>query len=125
MNRLLVDTHVVLWWLDDSDALSPGAREILADPTRELLVSTASLWEIGIKCSLGKLEVAADLPTTIAGEGFTWLPVTAAHAWAVRGLRMHHRDPFDRLLIAQSLVEGIPVVTADSRFSAYGVDARW
>lgn len=125
MTRLLVDTHAVLWWLTDDPALSPTAREALADPATEPLVSAASIWEIAIKRSLGKLAAPDDLPGRIAGEGFAGLPVSAEHAWHVRTLPPHHDDPFDRLLIAQALVERLPVITTDARFGAYGVDARW
>ena len=125
MNRLLVDTHALLWWLADDPGLSPAARGALADPTHEPLVSTASLWEIAVKRSLGKLEVPDDLPAQILADGFAWMSVEPAHAWAVRSLPLHHRDPFDRLLIAQAIVERLPVVTADARFAAYGVEACW
>lgn len=125
MSRLLVDTHVLLWWLTDSAALSPTARELLADPANEPLVSTASVWEIAIKRSLGKLAAPEDLPDRIADEGFSWLAISAPHAWEVRALPAHHRDPFDRLLVAQALTERLPLITADPSFDAYGVDTRW
>ena len=125
MKRLLVDTHALLWWLVDDPALSATARTVLADPANELLASAASIWEIAIKRSLGKLEAPADLPERISDEGFAWLPVTAQHAWAVRSLPRHHRDPFDRLLVAQSVTEGLPIVTADPAFNQYGVELRW
>jgi PIN domain nuclease of toxin-antitoxin system len=125
VSRLLVDTHVVLWWLTDDPALSPAASDALADPVNEPLVSTASLWEIAIKRSLGKLTAPDDLPDRISDEGFSWLPVAAAHAWQVRDLPAHHRDPFDRLLVAQALTERLPIITADARFEDYGVQVRW
>jgi len=125
VSRLLVDTHAVLWWLTDNEALAATARTAIADPSSEAIVSIASLWEIAIKCSIGKLTIENDLPAIIAEEGFAWLPVSPAHAWEVRALPLHHRDPFDRLLIAQALTERLPVVTADARFAAYGVDVRW
>ncbi|HWE58978.1 MAG TPA: type II toxin-antitoxin system VapC family toxin [Solirubrobacteraceae bacterium] len=125
MNRVLVDTHALLWWLSDDAALSPPARETLADPASEPLVSAASVWEIAIKRSLGKLTAPDDLPDLIVDEGFSWLPITALHAWHVRGLPMHHRDPFDRLLVAQAITEQLPVITADTRFTGYGVEVRW
>jgi PIN domain nuclease of toxin-antitoxin system len=125
VSRLLVDTHALLWWLDDAPALTATARDVIADPSNEPLVSTASVWEIAIKRSLGKLEVPDELPARIVDAGFTWLPVGSQHAWAVRDLPLHHRDPFDRLLVTQALVEEIPIVTRDGRFAAYGVDIRW
>jgi PIN domain nuclease of toxin-antitoxin system len=125
VSRLLVDTHVLLWWLSDDPALSAAAREAIADPANDPLISAASVWEMAIKRALGKLIVPDDLPARILGQGFGWLAVGADHAWEVRGLPLHHRDPFDRLLVAQALVEGIPIVTGDRRFGAYGVDTRW
>jgi PIN domain nuclease of toxin-antitoxin system len=122
---LLVDTHAVLWWLADDPRLSDRARAAIAAPAQEPLVSSAALWEIAIKRSLDKLQAPEDLPDAIAQEGFTWLPVQARHAWRVRALPFHHRDPFDRLIVAQALVEGLPLVTADRRFAAYGVDLLW
>ena len=125
MNRLLVDTHALLWWLIDDAGLSQTARQALSDPANDVLVSTASVWEIAIKRALGKLSAHDDLPEHIEAQGFGWLPVQAEHAWRVGDLPPHHRDPFDRLLVAQSLIERIPVVSADARFAAYGVDTRW
>jgi PIN domain nuclease of toxin-antitoxin system len=125
VSRLLLDTHALLWWLTDDAALSPTARQALADPGIEPLVSAASLWEIAIKRSLGKLTAPDDLPERIVDEGFSWLPVSPLHAWQVRELPAHHRDPFDRLLVAQALAEHLPVITADPRFDAYGVEVRW
>jgi PIN domain nuclease of toxin-antitoxin system len=125
VSRLLVDTHALLWWLSDDPVLPDGARAAIADPTNEPLVSAATVWELAIKRSLGKLTVPDDLPARLPSEGFGWLPVSADHAWEVRRLPLHHRDPFDRLLVAQALVERIAVVTGDPRFSVYGVVARW
>jgi PIN domain nuclease of toxin-antitoxin system len=125
VNRLLVDTHALLWWLIDDAGLSQTAREALSDPVNDVLVSTASVWEIAIKRALGKLGAPDDLPEHIEAQGFGWLAVQAEHAWRVGDLPTHHRDPFDRLLVAQALVEQIPIVSADARFAAYGVDTRW
>lgn len=125
MSRLLVDTNALLWWLADDPSLSPAARDAIADPNNEPLVSAASVWEIAIKRSLGKLTAPDDLPDRIADEGFAWLPIGAQHAWTVRHLPMHHADPFDRVLVAQAVVEGVPIVTTDARFAEYGVDVRW
>lgn len=125
MSRLLVDTHALLWWLIDDAALSPMAREMLADPANEPLVSIASVWEIAIKRSLGKLTAPNDLPDRIVKEGFSWLPIGPQHAWQVADLPSHHRDPFDRLLVAQALTERLPIVTTDARFNDYGVEVRW
>jgi PIN domain nuclease of toxin-antitoxin system len=125
VTRFLVDTHALLWWLTDDPALSKPARDAIADPAGEPLVSSASVWEIVIKQALGKLTVPDDLLERLPDEGFGWLPVTAAHAWRVRDLPLHHRDPFDRLLAAQALLEHLPVVTTDARFGDYGVASLW
>ena len=125
MSRLLVDTHALLWWLADDLSLSLAARDAIADPNNEPLVSAASVWEIAIKRSLGNLTAPDDLPDRIADEGFAWLPISAQHAWRVRDLPMHHADPFDRVLVAQAVIEGVPVITTDARFAEYGVDVRW
>jgi PIN domain nuclease of toxin-antitoxin system len=125
VSRLLVDTHALLWWLADDPSLSPAARDVIADPANEPLVSAACVWEIAIKRSLGKLTAPDDLPERIVAEGFAWLPISAQHAWRVRELPMHHRDPFDRVLVAQALTERLPVVTADARFGEYGLEVRW
>jgi PIN domain nuclease of toxin-antitoxin system len=125
VSRLLVDTHALLWWLSDDPALSPTAREAIAEPANDVLVSTASIWEIAIKRALGKLSAPDDLPAHVEAGGFGWLAVSAEHAWEVRGLPEHHRDPFDRLLVAQALLERMPIISADPCFAAYGVEARW
>jgi PIN domain nuclease of toxin-antitoxin system len=125
VSRLLVDTHAVLWWLADDEALTDSARTVMADPQNDLLVSTASVWEAAIKRALGKLTAPDDLPDVIEEEGFVFLPVTPLHAWGVGTLAPHHRDPFDRLLIAQAQAEGLVIVTGDERFAAYGVDVCW
>jgi PIN domain nuclease of toxin-antitoxin system len=125
VSRLLVDTHALLWWLTDDPGLSATARDALADPANDVNVSTASVWEIAIKRALGKLTAPDDLPDHIKGAGFDWLPISSEHAWRVRELPPHHRDPFDRLLVAQSLTEAMPIVSGDARFGAYGVETRW
>jgi PIN domain nuclease of toxin-antitoxin system len=125
VSRALLDTHTLLWWLRNDEALSSSARALIADPETEPLASTVSLWEIAIKSSLGKLEAHDDLLDAIVDDGFTWLPVSHEHAWAVRGLLHHHGDPFDRLLVAQALTERLPLVSADARLDAYGVERVW
>jgi PIN domain nuclease of toxin-antitoxin system len=124
VTRLLVDTHALLWWLTDDAALPAAARDLIADPATDPLVSVASLWEIAIKRSLGKLRAPDDLPEQVTAAGFGWLAIAPEHAWRVGDLPFHHRDPFDRILVAQALAERLPI-TGDLRFAAYGVDARW
>ncbi len=119
--RLLLDTHVVLWQLAGGPELSTHARDAIA-AADDLLLSVVSFAEIGIKASVGKLDVPDDLPARIADSGVRTLGLSPAHGLAVSGLPVHHRDPFDRLIIAQAMVENLTVVTADSRFMAYGVE---
>lgn len=121
---MLLDTHVLLWFLaGESKRVSAQLRsEIEAGPA---IVSVASLWEIAIKRDLGKLTAPDDLPERIGSSGFDLLAVEAEHAWAVQGLPHHHRDPFDRLLIAQANVERLPIATAAPVFSRYDVEVRW
>jgi PIN domain nuclease of toxin-antitoxin system len=122
---LLLDTHVLLWWLAASPKLGPVARRIIGSPDATVWISAATAWEIAIKVSLGRLtlgeapEVA--LPRELDRNGFRALPVTVAHALAVRALPAHHADPFDRLLIAQVRLEGLTLVTADPTMRRYGV----
>ena len=119
--RLLLDTHVVLWQLSGLRELSAQAQEQIAEAD-DLLLSTVSFAEIGIKASVGKLAVPGDLKERVAAAGIRVLALSPAHGLGVAGLPVHHRDPFDRLIIAQALSEQLTVVTADVRFRAYGVD---
>ena len=119
--RLLVDSHVLLWWFEGADRLSTTASAALADGSNELIVSAASLWELAIKQSLGRLSVAVDLGEHAREQGFQELPVSGQHAAAVRELPLHHGDPFDRMLIAQARFEGLTLVTADRAMSRYDV----
>lgn len=118
--RLLLDTHVLLWWLADRD-LSRQARGAIADPGNEVVVSAISAWEIAIKSAIGKLSAPDDLATQLEEGGFGVLPLGVDHALAAGRLPRHHDDPFDRALIAQGLVESLTIVTRDPRFAAYGV----
>ena len=119
--RLLLDTHVVLWQLSGECELSVHARDAIAGAD-DLLFSVVSFAEVGIKASVGKLKVPADLPLRIADSGVRTLGLSPAHGLAVCDLPVHHRDPFDRLIIAQAIVERMTVVTADRRFEAYGIE---
>ena len=123
--RLLVDSHALLWHVLDDPRLTPEPTATIEADDAEVLVSIASLWEIAIKSALGKLEAPDDLPQRVEQLGFELLEITVEHAWAVRHLPHHHRDPFDRLLIAQAQVERLPIVTADPSFADYDVTVVW
>ena len=123
--RLLLDAHAFLGWLTDSPALSTRARQNIADPGNEVALGVGTVWEITIKRSLGKLRFPHDLDTVLRDEGFAMLGITFAHLRLLETLPQLHRDPFDRLLIAQSLAEGIPIVTGDRAFAQYGVALVW
>lgn len=118
--NLLLDTHVVLWWLA-ADPLSDDASARIADPSARVVVSAASIWEASIKRSLGKLRVDGSLAQHAADAGFELLPVLAGHAEAAGDLPHHHRDPFDRMLVAQAAAERLTLVTRDPAFDAYEV----
>ena len=118
--RLLLDTHALLWWLAD-DGLTPQAQDAIADPANLVVVSAASAWEISIKKALGKLAAPDDLEQQVRDGGFSPLPISIAHGVAAGQLPHHHEDPFDRMLIAQALAEGLTIVTRDKRFGDYGV----
>jgi PIN domain nuclease of toxin-antitoxin system len=126
MSGLLLDTNVAVWLLlGDRERVSPEAVEALENERNEVAVSAASVWEIAIKRSLGKLTIADNWATTLWRLGFDPMPVTATHAEAVERLPWHHRDPFDRLLVAQADVESRTLVSADRRLAAYGVAVLW
>jgi PIN domain nuclease of toxin-antitoxin system len=118
--RLLLDTNALLWWLAD-EGLTAQARDVIADPENLVVVSAVSAWEISIKKALGKLAAPDDLAHQIQAGGFAPLPITIAHGVAAGQLVRHHDDPFDRMLIAQALAEGLTIVTRDKRFNDYGV----
>lgn len=119
--RLLVDSHVLLWWLQADPRLAATVAEAMEDGDNALYLSAASVWELSIKQSIGKLRVDVDLRSHAIEQGFIELPVTGAHATAIRDLPFHHNDPFDRMLVAQATVEGLTLVTADGALAAYGV----
>ncbi len=117
--NLLLDTHVLLWWLDDHPKLGRRARRLIADADNLILVSAASIWEMCIKRELGKLRLPDDFLNALEGEGFHLLGVEPRHALALRQLPPHHRDPFDRMLIAQCAVEGLSFATRDQNNLRY------
>jgi len=127
--RALIDTSAFLWSISDSDKLSDNARQVIADFESELFISVASLWEIAIKTSLGKLELLLPfdrlIPEQLEQNAIAVLPIEVHHLSRIIGLPFHHRDPFDRLIIAQSLAEQLPVITKDAAFSQYPIQLIW
>ena len=123
--RLLIDSNAFLWWSEALPRLGTAARQAIGDPTNEVVISIAALWEITIKTSLGKLTVPSDIETMVMSQGFSVLPIGFDHLRRVAELPQIHKDPFDRLIIAQALCAGIPIATADRRFAAYGVQIVW
>lgn len=127
--NVLLDSHALLWWLDDDRRLSRRARQTIADAETVIFVSVASVWEIAIKRALGKLNDPSDaiprLPSILADRGMGTLPIEAVHAIDAAALPGLHRDPFDRMIVAQSRIEGFPVVTNDPAIRAYGVATIW
>ena len=117
--RLLLDTHILLWWLADELRIPEKHREIIRDGKNQVLVSTASAWEVAIKQRLGKLRAPADLKSQLKAARFELLNITIDHALAVGELPDHHSDPFDRMLIAQARIEGLTLVTEDPKFLSY------
>jgi PIN domain nuclease of toxin-antitoxin system len=127
--RLLVDTHTLLWFLQGDKRLSKTAANLLESPESIVFVSMASVWEIAIKISLQKLRISysldKDLPQFLNDCGFHLLPITFAHVARIQTLPFHHRDPFDRILIAQAMIDKYRIITQDTQFSAYDVDVSW
>jgi PIN domain nuclease of toxin-antitoxin system len=123
--KLLIDTHILLWWFMRSERLKKKIRETLADPSNEVFVSAAATWEIAINAAIGRLTLPGDpgqyLPNRIRRAGITELPITSAHTYGVFALPHHHADPFDRLFIAQAQHEGLTIVTSDPVFKQYDV----
>lgn len=120
--RILLDTHILLWWLADDPSLPGEAAAAIADPNSEVVVSAASAWEISIKQAAGRLEAPDDLLDAVAANEFGTLAITAGHAIVAGRLPPHHPDLFDRMLIAQAQIEGFTLISVDSRFSDYEVD---
>jgi PIN domain nuclease of toxin-antitoxin system len=117
--RLLLDTHVFVWWYTGDARLAAEAREAIADPANEVSVSAVVAWEIAIKRALGRMRFDGSVEQAVAGEGFLPLPITLRHAEFVGTLPRHHGDPFDRLLLAQARGESMTLVSQDARLRAY------
>ena len=127
--KALLDTHVFVWWIMDDPRLSTRATELISSDSAELLFSAASAWEIAVKAALGKLELDGDLgrfvPEQLETNHIQVLPIQLDHALKVASLPLHHRDPFDRLLVAQCQVEGIPLITGDEQIGWYDLEVIW
>lgn len=127
--RVLLDTHTFLWFVLNDPLLSDGAKALIEDPASDVLVSPASYWEIAIKVRLNKLDLRSSyddfMHRGIVGNDFEILPIEPRHSSLLTSLPLHHKDPFDRLLVAQSLVEGTPLVSVDAQLDLYGVKRLW
>jgi PIN domain nuclease of toxin-antitoxin system len=124
--RLLLDTHTLIWAVSDPDKLSTLVKKLIVNPSNSVFVSAASAWEIGIKMALGKLDFPLErLRLVMRDTGFVELPVSIHHATLVRGLPPFHKDPFDRMLIAQAIAEQMIILTRDPIFREYPVPSHW
>ncbi len=127
--NLILDTHALLWFLDDDSLLTGAARNLIEDPTNRKFVSIATCWEIAIKAGLKKLDLgesaATFLPRELAGNNFDLLGINLRHVTFVEKLQQFHKDPFDRLLIAQAIVENMSIISRDAVFDSYGVNRLW
>ncbi len=123
--RLLLDTHAFIWWVSEASGLGRQARAAIQDATNEVLLSIASLWEATIKRANGKLDFPIDFETAISDEGFRILPITYQHLDTLKTLPRLHRDPFDRMIVAQAITDDLTLATRDGRLGAYGVATLW
>jgi PIN domain nuclease of toxin-antitoxin system len=127
--KLLVDAQALIWYVDQDRSLSPAARAAIADPSNDRLVGAGKIWEIAIKVGLKKLNLSQPfrqwMAQAVTGLGAAILPIAIEHADVQAGLPHHHRDPFDRLLVAQALVESLSVVSADAQLDSYGIKRLW
>jgi PIN domain nuclease of toxin-antitoxin system len=127
--RILLDTHAMYWYIEGDPLLSPTARTLIQDKLNEVLISPASYWEIAIKISVGKWQLNRTyeefIDLGVNQYGFQVLPILPTHTAKVIGLPFHHKDPFDRLLVAQALVEGISIVSNDTALDDYGITRLW
>ena len=127
--RVLLDTHTFLWWISNDTRLSSRAREIISDGNNELLLSAASGWEIAIKVRLGRLQLPYEperfIPEQLVINAIQSLPIKISHALHTYSLPIYHRDPFDRIIIAQAQLEGLPILTSDPQIAKYKVEIIW
>lgn len=123
--NFLIDTHVLLWWSSQPRRLAQPAQDVIADADNRVFVSVATAWEVAIKMGLGKIRLAMPLETELAQRGFDRLGISFAHAERAGSLPHHHRDPFDRMLVAQAQVEGLTIITRDPQLEPYGAPILW
>ena len=121
MKRILLDTHVLIWWMSGDEQLGLNAQKHISSTENSIYVSSASVWEMSIKQQLGKLSVQDDIESLVEELGFSALPISLFHGQQAGRLPTHHHDPFDRMLIAQAQAEGLQILTKDEHFPAYGV----
>lgn len=122
MKRLLLDTHALIWWMNGSSQLGPLSKQLIAEKNNQIYVSAASIWEMSIKRQMGKLEVPDDLDSIIDELGFDKLDISLFHAEQAGNLPTHHKDPFDRMLIAQAQAEGLQIIYSDEHFPKYNIN---
>jgi PIN domain nuclease of toxin-antitoxin system len=120
--RFLVDTHALLWALGEPSTLSQAARDAIADPSNLIVVSSVSLWECAIKASIGKLDLPEDFFDSIPEAGYEVMPIRISHLNVYRTLPMHHRDPFDRMLVAQARAEALTLISRDPEIAKYDIE---
>jgi PIN domain nuclease of toxin-antitoxin system len=127
--NILLDTHCWLWWISEPARLKDDARRLIEDSLNTILLSVASSWEIALKYSIGRLDLPEPpehfVPKRLMRDGISSLPIEHVHALHVAGLPYHHKDPFDRLIISQAQIEGVPIMTVDRQFEAYDIEIIW
>jgi PIN domain nuclease of toxin-antitoxin system len=121
MMKLLLDTHILIWWLSQEQRLSQAEIDLITDSDNFIFVSAATAWEIAVKKMIGKLEAPDDLPTALAINNFLELPITIEHSQKLYQLPLHHNDPFDRIMVAQAMSEDLTFMTRDAKIALYDI----
>ncbi len=119
--KILLDTHILLWWLNQDQKLSSAQTAMITDPDNLVFVSAVTAWEIAVKKMTGKLEAPDDLPAALAANNFLELPITIEHSQRLYRLPLHHQDPFDRMMVAQAMSEDLILMTRDSQIASYEI----